>query len=152
MQYLVHAMVDSQIDSYIHLLSSVQYDKHTHMHEACEHLGLTWQKTHLDLRDYSVSSGSTWGNHNVLQSTFTISGIKFIYWWTVVKTEATELLSQCASSWQAVMVKKLHEDYLPDMINRFERRAAANNAPEGWIWGEKVSIVTACVCVLIMMY
>ena len=46
------------------------------------------------------------------------------------------------------MVKKLHEDYLPDMINRFERRAAANNAPEGWIWGEKVSVVTACVCVL----
>ena len=31
MQYLVHAMVDFQIDSYIHLLSSVQYDKHTHV-------------------------------------------------------------------------------------------------------------------------
>ena len=43
------------------------------------------------------------------------------------------------------MVKKLHEEYLPDMINRFERRAAANNAPEGWIWGEKVGAITACI-------
>ena len=45
------------------------------------------------------------------------------------------------------MVKKLHEEYLPDMINRFEQRAAANNAPEGWIWGEKVSAITGCICV-----
>ena len=51
----------------------------------------------------------------------------------------------CFSSfWQAVMVKKLQEEYLPDMINRFEQRAAANNAPEGWIWGEKVGAIYNC--------
>ena len=51
------------------------------------------------------------------------------------------------------MVKKLHEEYLPDMINRFERRAAANNAPEGWIWGEKVGTVTAaCELIIILNY
>lgn len=36
------------------------------------------------------------------------------------------------------MVKQLYEDYLPDLLGRFERRAATNNAPEGWIWGNKV--------------
>jgi len=36
------------------------------------------------------------------------------------------------------MVKELYEDYLPDLLGRFDRRAATNNAPEGWIWGSKV--------------
>ena len=36
------------------------------------------------------------------------------------------------------MVKELYENYLPDLLGRFERRAATNNAPEGWIWGSKV--------------
>jgi len=35
-------------------------------------------------------------------------------------------------------VKELYEDYLPDLLGRFDRRAATNNAPEGWIWGSKV--------------
>ncbi|XP_064383128.1 hematopoietic prostaglandin D synthase-like [Halichondria panicea] len=34
-------------------------------------------------------------------------------------------------------VKELHEDYLPEHIERFEKRAAANGA--GWIWGDKMT-------------
>ncbi len=37
---------------------------------------------------------------------------------------------------QDLKVKELHEDYLPEHIGRFEKRAAANGT--GWIWGDKV--------------
>lgn len=38
------------------------------------------------------------------------------------------------------MVKKLNEEYLPDHIAKFECRAAANSAEEGWIFGNKVPV------------
>ena len=41
-----------------------------------------------------------------------------------------------------MLVKKLHEDYLPAHTARFERRAASNGAQEGWIHGDKVINVT----------
>ena len=40
---------------------------------------------------------------------------------------------------QAEKVKELHETYLPAHITLFEKMAAANGAPEGWIWGDKVT-------------
>ena len=40
------------------------------------------------------------------------------------------------------MVKKLHEEYLPAIMEKFERRAKANNTKEGWIFGNKVNPAT----------
>ncbi len=42
---------------------------------------------------------------------------------------------------QAEKRKVNHEQRIPAILGRLEKIAAANNAPEGWIKGEKVTMV-----------
>lgn len=47
--------------------------------------------------------------------------------------------------WQKQKTKKLHENYLPEHMARFEKKAAANSKQGGWVWGEKVRKLTVCI-------
>lgn len=63
----------------------------------------------------------------------------------VQDTKDIVIIRSKSSNWvmilQAVLVKKLHEEYLPSHIAKFEHRAKQNNNKDGWIFGQKVTCI-----------